>query len=121
MKPASCKAKGRAFQTTIAITIRALLGIPEPDLRPAIMGENGCDLKLSSAARAVFPFGVEIKKRETINIWSALKQAEENAAAEGLRPLLIFSRNRSKTYACLPLADFLEMVEAMNQDPGGES
>jgi hypothetical protein len=112
VKPASAKAKGRVFQNFVASEVRATFCLPDEDCRPAVMGENGADLKLSSRAREVFPFAIEAKKVEALNVWEALKQAEANAAAEGLTPALVFSRNRSPAYVCLRLETFLELAQA---------
>ena len=112
MKAASCKAKGRVFQGTVCAAIRAVFGLSEHDARPAIMGETGADIKLSGLGRRVFPFAVECKKRESLNVWEALKQAEANAKKEGLHPVLVFSRNRSPAYAVVPLGLFVEMAQA---------
>jgi hypothetical protein len=112
MKPSSAKAKGRDFQRITAAVVCAALDLPPEDCRPAVGGENGCDLKLSNAARKRFPFGVECKKQEKLEIWKALEQAETNAKAEGLKPLLVFSRNRSQSYAVVPLGVFMEMAQS---------
>ena len=61
-------------------------------------------------ARELFPFGIECKAQETLNIWQALEQARINAEKEKLMPLLVFKRNRSDIYVCLRLADFLGMA-----------
>lgn len=112
MKPSSCKAKGRQLQNFVAAEVRATFALPPEDCRPAVMGENGADLKLSANARNIFRFAVECKRQEALNVWQAMKQAESNAAAEGLAPVLVFARNRSPTYACLRFEDFLALVEA---------
>ena len=110
MKPASCKAKGRQLQNHVAEEIRTTFGLPPEDVRPAVMGETGCDIKLSHGARQRVPFAIECKKRETLNIWEALKQAEANAKAEGLKPALVFSRNRSAIYATVRFEDLLALI-----------
>lgn len=120
MKPSSCKAKGRQLQNAVAGLVREWFGLNPDDCRPAIMGETGADLKLSSAAKRVFPFAIECKRQESLNIWQALKQAEENAAVEGLHPALVFQRNRSKAYAVVPLATWLEMAAAYTREEGTE-
>ena len=120
MKPSSCKAKGRQLQNAVAGLVREWFGLSEDDCRPAVMGETGADLKLSSAAKRVFPFAIECKRQESLNIWQALKQAEENAAVEGLHPALVFQRNRSKAYAVVPLATWLEMAAAYTREEGTE-
>jgi len=73
------------------------------------MGASGEDILLSPAARKLFPFSVECKAQESLNIWSALEQAEENS--NGHIPLLIFKRNRTKTYAVLEFDKLLELLD----------
>ena len=72
------------------------------------MGDSGEDILLSPAARKLFPFSVECKNQEKLNIWSSLEQTETNAGKH--TPFLIFKRNRSKTYAVLQLDDLMEML-----------
>lgn len=118
MKPASCKAKGRMEQQAVSADIRAAFDLPEPDAVSTSMGKQGIDIMLSSEARAVFPFAVECKCKESLNIWEALKQAEENGTKEQLQPIVTFRRNRSKRYVAMEWSYFLEMqkkiVEAMH-------
>ena len=73
------------------------------------MGASGEDILLSPAARKLFPFSVECKAQEKLNIWSSLEQAEENAQKG--KPVLVFKRNRSKTYAVLQIEDFIELIK----------
>ena len=74
------------------------------DIKKHLMGESGEDIRLAHSARKKFPFSVECKNQEKLNIWSSLEQAEDNAS--DYTPLLIFKRNRSKTYVTLSLEDF---------------
>ena len=112
MKPASAKAKGRRLQNAVAQAILGLFPSLEPDdVRPAVMGESGSDIKLSPAAARLWPFDTEAKNQERLNIWAALRQAEANAA-EGRTPLLVFTRNRGQTYAALPLVDLLDLLRS---------
>lgn len=107
MKPSSAKAKGRKLQNEVAEAIQLVLSLPAEDVRPAVMGESGCDIKLSKRAKSVYPFDdTECKCQENLNIWAALAQSE----SRGARPLVVFRRNRSKTYAALPFMDLLELV-----------
>lgn len=73
------------------------------------MGEHGMDVQLSPSARKHFPFAIECKNQEALNIWKSLEQAENNC--EGLTPLLIFKRNKSKIYATLEITDFLDLLD----------
>lgn len=108
MTPASCKAKGRVFQkAVVAALYEKFPELQEGDIESRSMGSQGTDLLLSPAARARFPYSVECKCQESLNVWSALKQAEENAGT--LTPLLTFRRNRSTTYVALRFNDFLKL------------
>ena len=75
----------------------------------AIMGESGEDLKFSPAARRVCPYSFECKNVEKLNIWSALKQAEENTKV-GLQPAVVFRRNHSDAYVAIKLEHFLTLI-----------
>jgi len=64
------------------------------------MGETGIDIKLMSAdARRLIGLAIECKNTERLNIWEALKQAEDNAEKVGEAPCVVFTRNRSRAYA----------------------
>jgi hypothetical protein len=104
--PKSRKAKGRDFQNTIRQDLIASFGIHELDIQSTAMGQAGCDLYLSKAARDIFPFGIEAKNQETTDIWAWLKQCETNAKKEGLQPLLLFRRNRSAAYVVICWGQF---------------
>ena len=81
----------------------------EPDdIRSAIMGESGEDINLSPAARKLIPYSFECKNQEKLNIWDSLNQAEENSG--DYDPVLIFKRNRSKTYAVVNIEKFIELI-----------
>ena len=109
MKPRSAKNKGKRLQNKIRDLILEKFDILEPDdVRSITMGDSGEDILLSPAARKVFPFSVECKNQEKLNIWGALEQAEENSGNHS--PLVIFKRNRSKTYAVLEFDKLLELL-----------
>ncbi len=108
MKPQSAKAKSRRLQNLISQRIREKFNLSESDCKPALMGESGTDVKLSSSARAAFGFAVEAKYQERLNIWAALEQAERNS--DGLTPVVCFKRNRSEVYVCLKFEDFMELL-----------
>jgi len=109
----SVKAKARRLQNYVAEMIQANFGLPAGDVRPAIMGENGMDVKLSERGEKLFPFAVECKNQEKLAIWDSLKQTEANAA--GLVPLLVFKRNRSKVYVALEFKTFIGIVKQNKQ------
>ena len=111
MRPSSAKAKGRKLQQEVRDIILEHFKELEPDdVKTAIMGESGQDIKLSPAARRVFPYAVECKNVEKINVWSALEQAEDNSN-DNQTPLLVFRKNRTKTYVSLSLDDFMKLIK----------
>jgi hypothetical protein len=111
MKPRSAKNKGKRLQNTIRdLILEKFDSKLEPDdVRSITMGDSGEDILLSPAARRLFPFSVECKNQEKLNIWSALEQAEENSGDHS--PLVIFKRNRSKTYAVLEFEELLQLLD----------
>ena len=109
MKPRSAKNKGKRLQNKIRDLILEKFDSLEPDdVRSITMGDSGEDILLSPAARRLFPFSVECKNQEKLNIWGALEQAEDNSGNH--TPLVIFKRNRSKTYAVLEFDRLLELL-----------
>lgn len=108
--PASRKAKGRKFQQQIRDDLVDHLGIDPGDVQSTAMGQAGCDLYLSPAARERFPYGVECKHHETLSIPAWWKQCTMNAEAEGLIPLLVFRRNREEPLAVLRWSDLLRLL-----------
>ena len=111
MKPRSAKNKGKRLQNKIRDLILEKFDILEPDdVRSITMGDSGEDILLSPAARKLFPFSVECKNQEKLNIWSSLEQAEINSDKH--IPLVVFKRNSSKTYAVL---EFEELLKLLNE------
>ena len=109
MKTRSAKSNGRRLQNQVKeLLLEAFTELEPDDIRTAIMGETGEDIKLSPAARREIPFSFECKNQEKINIWESLNQAEENSG--DYPPVLIFKRNRSKTYAVLEIDDFIDII-----------
>ena len=73
------------------------------------MGESGRDIILSPRAEKDIPFDIECKNTEKLNIWSALEQATENTSDSRI-PMLVFSRNRSKTYCVVEFEELLNLI-----------
>lgn len=109
MKTSSAKSKGRR----LCQTLRDELLSWAPDLKPddiqvTSSGANGEDLKLSPAARVIYPMSFECKNTEKFNAWSAYEQAKENAKEH--IPVVCYSRNRSKPMITLSLEHFLKLI-----------
>jgi len=110
MKPRSAKNKGKRLQNKVRDLILEKFNQLEPDdVRSITMGDSGEDILLSPAARKLFPFSVECKNQESLNIWSAIEQAENNSGNH--IPLVIFKRNRTKTYAVLEFDKLLKLLD----------
>ena len=110
MKSRSAKNKGKRLQNNFRdLLLEAFQELEPDDIRSAIMGESGEDIKLSPAARKLIPYSFECKNREKLNIWDSLKQAEENSG--DYSTVLIFKRNRSKSYAVLNIEDFIKLIK----------
>jgi len=110
MKSRSAKNKGKRLQNNVRdLILEKFQQLEEDDVRSITMGDSGEDILLSPAARKLFPFSVECKNQEKLNVWSSLEQTETNAGKH--TPLLIFKRNRSKTYAVLQLDDLMRLLD----------
>lgn len=110
MKPSSAKNKGRTLQKAVRdALLKKAPTLTENDIRSTSMGASGVDILLSEAAMKVYPFAIECKAQESLNIWAALLQAEENKG--NLTPLLCFKRNRTDIYVALKLEDFLGIIK----------
>jgi hypothetical protein len=111
MKTRSGKAKGRRLQNKIRdVLLEHFSDKLEPDdIRSQIMGMSGEDIVLSPAARKLIPYSFECKNQEKLNIWSSLEQADSNSG--NYPPVLIFKRNRSKTYVTIELEEFIKFIK----------
>jgi len=110
-KIASRKAKARKLQDFIRDIFRDIFrhDLEEDDIKSAIMGESGIDIKLTPAARKLIPFDVEAKAQEKLNLNEALKQAEGNAS-DGRIPTVIFTKNTDKVWIALEFVEFMKLV-----------
>ena len=109
MKPRSAKNKGKRLQNKVRdLILEKFNSLESDDVRSITMGESGEDILLSPAARKLFPFSVECKNQEKLNIWKSLEQSETNSGKH--TPIVIFKRNRSKTYVALEFEKLLELL-----------
>ena len=110
MKPSSAKNKGRRLQQWVRDLILENFTDLEPDdVRSTSMGAGGEDLQLSPAARRHFPYSVEAKNVEKLNVWNAYEQAEANSGKH--EPILIMKKNRKKPLVVLDAEAFMELVK----------
>ena len=120
MKTSSKKSKGRRLQNYVRDNLLSSFpSLEEDDVKVAIMGESGEDIKLSPAARRKIPYSFECKNTERLQIWQAIEQAEGNA--NDRVPVVVFKRNRSKTYLTIELENFIKLIGEENVEQNGEN
>lgn len=106
----AAKAKGREFQNWVRQKILEAFGSLEPDdVKTAVMGESGEDIKLSPAARKVFPYSVECKRLAKIAVYSMYEQAQANAGSN--QPVVFMRADRKKALVLIDAEHFLELVK----------
>jgi hypothetical protein len=112
MRTSSAKAKGRRLCSEIKEALyKWAPDLKVGDIEVTSSGCTGEDLKLSPAAREIYPYTIEAKCQEKLSIWDALEQAETHAEGKPeLFPLLVFRRNNSETYVTLKLEHFLKLT-----------
>lgn len=112
----SRKGKGRGLQYKVCESIASHSGIPynQADDDCAIhsreMGQNGTDVVLRREARQAFPFSIECKAQESIDMTSWIRQAQANEN-EGMKWLLVFKKQTLGTepFVCLDFETFMNI------------
>ena len=79
--------------------------VDEEDLESRPMGSSGEDIIMGKLSRQRFPYSVECKNQEKVNVWSAYEQAESNC--KGYEPLAVIKRNHHKPLAVVDLEAFI--------------
>ena len=94
MKTQSAKAKGRRLQQWVRNLLIEKLEVHPEDVESRSMGAGGEDLIMARAAREKFPYSVECKNQEKLNIWESYSQAVENS--KDYEPVVVIKRNNHK-------------------------
>ena len=97
---------------TKALLLEHATHLTDADIQKPIGSRRGADLIFSEKALETYPFTVEVKNVEKLNIWEALEQSENHCAQTELKPLLVFRRNHSPLYVTLRFEDFLKLIRA---------
>ena len=114
MKTSSAKAKGRRLQQKFMQLLIEKLDIDPEDIESRSMGAGGEDLIMSKAARTKFPYSVECKNQEKLNIWSAWDQANSNRGI--YEPIVVIKRNGVPPLVVLEAENFLDYVKEFNDN-----
>ena len=94
MKTQSAKAKGRRLQQWFRDLLIEKLDVHPEDIESRSMGAGGEDLIMARAAREKFPYSIECKNQESVNLWKSYEQAKENSG--DYEPIVVLKRNKSK-------------------------
>ena len=107
MLTSSAKAKGRKLQQWVRDILIEKLDIHPEDIESRSMGASGEDLIMGLAARKKFPYSIECKNQESVNIWKAYEQAEENSG--DYEPIVVLKRNKTKPLVLVDADYFVKL------------
>lgn len=112
MKTQSAKAKGRRLQQWVRDLLMNTFNLEEGDVESRSMGASGEDIMLSPLARSFFPYSVECKNTEKVNIWKSYEQAKSNC--KQFEPMLVVKRNKSKPLIIIDAEYFIQWQKNLN-------
>ena len=107
VKTQSAKAKGRRFQQWVRDKLIETLDIHPEDVESRSMGAGGEDLIMARAAREKFPYSIECKNQETLNVWKSYEQAESNSG--DYEPVVFIKRNNQKPLVVVDAEYFVRL------------
>ena len=112
MKPQSAKAKGRNLQKWTRERLIEELDIHPEDIKSTSMGAGGEDVIMARAAREKFPYAIECKNQESLNVWKSYEQATENSG--DYEPVVFIKRNNQKPLVEVDAEYFVRLHERMD-------
>ena len=107
MKTQSAKSKGRRLQQWMRELLIEELDVHPEDIESRSMGAGGEDLIMARAARTKFPYSIECKNQESVNVWKAYEQAQENSG--DYEPIVVLKRNKSKPLVLIDADYFVRL------------
>ena len=107
VKTQSAKAKGRRFQQWVRDQLIEKLDVHPEDVESRSMGAGGEDLIMARAAREKFPYSIECKNQETLNVWKSYEQAESNSG--DYEPVVFIKRNNQKPLVVVDAEYFVRL------------
>jgi len=107
MKTQSAKAKGRRLQQWVRDQLIESLDVHPEDVESRSMGAQGEDVMLARAAREKFPFSIECKNVEKLNVWDAYDQAKVNSG--DYEPIVVMKKNGKKPLVVIDAEYFISM------------
>jgi len=112
MKPQSAKAKGRNLQKWVVNQLIETFDIHPEDIKSCSMGAGGEDVVMARAAREKFPYSVECKNVEKLNVWDAYDQAKANCG--DYEPIVIMKKNGKKPLVVMDAKSFIKLNKEKN-------
>lgn len=113
MKTQSAKGKGRRLQQWVVQKLIETFDIHPEDIKSCSMGAGGEDVVMARAAREHFPFSIECKNVEKLNVWEAYEQAKSNA--KGYEPIVIMKKNHKKPLLVIDAEYFIEFCKGLDK------
>ena len=107
MKTQSAKAKGRRLQQWVRDQLIEELNVHPEDIESRSMGAGGEDLIMARAAREKFPYSIECKNQEKLNVWGSYSQATENSG--DYEPIVVIKRNNHKPLVVVDAEYFVRL------------
>src|SRR6056300_6003 len=107
MKTQSAKAKGRRLQQWVRDKLVEELGVHPEDIESRSMGAGGEDLIMARAAREKFPYSIECKNVEKLNVWDAYDQASSNKG--NYEPIVVMRKNNKKALVVIDAEYFVKL------------
>ena len=107
MRTQSKKAKGRRLQQWVRDLLIEKLEVHPEDIESRSMGAGGEELIMSRSAREKFPYSIECKNQESLNIWKSYEQAQQNSG--NYEPIVVLKRNNVKPLVLVDADYFVEL------------
>lgn len=114
MKTQSAKAKGRRFQQWVRNQLIEKLNVHPEDVESRSMGAGGEDLIMARAAREKFPYSIECKNQESLNVWKSYEQAESNSG--DYEPVVFIKRNNQKPLVVVDAEYFVKLHQMLPKE-----
>jgi len=109
----SAKSKGRELQKWTAEKISDITGIKcgkDELISSRGGGQSGTDIVLIGKAQKLFPYAVECKRTEKLDLYGSIRQAEANQK-EGTDWLLVSRRSQEKAIVTMDAEAFFKLVK----------
>ena len=113
MKTSSAKAKGRNLQKKVRELLIEYLKIDPEDIESRSMGAGGEDLIMAKAARNLFPYSIECKNQEKVNVWKAYEQCDKNS--KHYEPVVVIKKNNFKPLVVVDAEYFINLFGKDNE------